>query len=443
MSTSPSTKVAVVGLGYVGLPLAIHFGRSVSTLGFDINPKRIESLTRGEDLNGEVSKVDLAIPFLRFSANPEDLADANAFIVAVPTPVDKANRPDLTPLIHASRLVGRALRSRRDGNEGNNTPPLVIYESTVYPGCTEEICLPILEEESQLLRGKAFKIGYSPERINPGDTEHTLDKVVKIVSGEDRETLERIAALYSVVAKAGVHRAPTIRTAEAAKVIENIQRDLNIALVNELSMLFHQIGLSTKDVLEAAGTKWNFLPFWPGLVGGHCIPVDPYYLTHKAEEIGFHPQVILAGRRVNDSMGKYVADQTVKLLIQTGAAVRNAKALVLGITFKEGVRDIRNSKVLDLINTLSSYGVHVEVYDPLVEAIAIKRLGFTATPDPFKNANRYAAVIVAVAHKEFLAQPGQRYVDLLQDNTGHSLIIDIKGALTGRIAEGKALYWSL
>lgn len=444
MKAELPSEVAVVGLGYVGLPLATHFARVLPTLGFDINPKRVQALQQGRDENGEISKESLRLPHLRFSSNPEDLSQADCFVIAVPTPVDKAKRPDLRALTSVSQLIGQALRMRITQNKNGALSPLVIYESTVYPGCTEEVCLPILEQESHLKSGTGFKLGYSPERINPGDTEHTLDKVVKIVSGQDAETLERVATLYSKIVKVGVHRAPDIRTAEAAKVIENVQRDLNIALINELSMLFHRMGIDLREVLKAAGTKWNFLPFQPGLVGGHCIPEDPYYLTYKAQEIGYHPEVILAGRRTNDSMGSFVAQETVKLLIASGHAVQGVRVLVLGVSFKENVRDVRNTKVLSLVRELEGYGSKVAVHDPVVGEEEVRQLGLSWVNDPFGRESAYDAVVLAVPHKIFLTKGEAAFLQLLSNGTRKGVLVDIKAALNrDNVQLSKVSYWTL
>lgn len=426
--------VAVVGLGYVGLPLAIALGKALPTIGFDIDEERILELQKGCDSTGEASKEELRAPHLEFTANPAALQRASFIIVTVPTPVDKHKHPDLSYLKEASRLVGQNLSSGA----------IVVYESTVYPGVTENICMPILEQESKLKAGEEFKIGYSPERINPGDKEHTLEKVIKIVAAQDEETLGVIANVYGQLVKAGVHKAPDIKTAEAAKVIENVQRDLNIALLNELAVIFHKIGLDTKAVLRAAQTKWNFLPFEPGLVGGHCIPVDPYYLTHKAEEAGHHPQIILAGRRTNDSMGIYVAEETVKLLIQAGKAVRLAKVLVLGATFKENVRDLRNSRVMELIEKMESYGIDVCLYDPLVNTEQLEQLPLKAVEDPFKAGDKYDAVVLAVPHRIFQKKEFKAYLQLLKNDNGSGVIIDVKGILPPEAEEMKeVLYWRL
>ncbi|HEX4911309.1 MAG TPA: nucleotide sugar dehydrogenase, partial [Permianibacter sp.] len=342
-----SRKIAVIGLGYVGLPVAVAFGRSVETIGFDINAKRIAELKAGQDHTGEVTAAELAETRILYTDKIDEMRKADFFIVAVPTPVDDANIPDLTPMLKASVSVGKALK------KGD----IVVYESTVYPGATEEDCVPVLERESGLKCGVDFTVGYSPERINPGDKEHTFTKIKKVVSGQDAKTLDIVADVYSSVVTAGVYRAASIKVAEAAKVIENTQRDLNIALMNELAVIFHRMGIDTVDVLQAAGTKWNFLPFRPGLVGGHCIGVDPFYLTHKAEKLGYHPQVILAGRQINDDMGRFVAQETVKEMLKAGRPIHGARVAVLGLTFKEDCPDLRNSKVINIINELRSYGI--------------------------------------------------------------------------------------
>ena len=351
--------VAVVGLGYVGLPLAVEFGKRYRTIGFDLSQAKIDAYTQGRDPTGEVPGSELqAARLLEPTTDASLLREADFLIVAVPTPVDIAHNPDFAPLASASEIVGRHLKP------GST----VVFESTVYPGATEEICVPLIERHSGMRWKQDFHVGYSPERINPGDREHTLTRIVKVVSGDTPQTLERVAAMYGSVITAGVHRATSIKVAEAAKVIENTQRDLNIALMNELSLIFHRIGIDTGEVLAAAGTKWNFLPFRPGLVGGHCIGVDPYYLTHKAESLGYHPQVILAGRRINDGMGKYIAEQTVKQMSRAGFPIRGAKVTVLGLTFKEDCPDLRNSKVIDVIQELRTYGVEVHVHDPIATA---------------------------------------------------------------------------
>lgn len=427
-------RIAIVGLGYVGLALAAAFGKVTRTIGFDVNPGRVEALRQGVDENGEVAPADLQVPHLTFTADPAALRKAQFIIVAVPTPVDAHKRPDLRHLVEASRLVGQNL----------SPGAAVIYESTVYPGVTEEICLPILEEASGLVAGRDFKIAYSPERVNPGDPEHTLEKIVKVVAAQDEETREKVAWLYGLVVKAGVYRAPNIKTAEAAKVIENIQRDLNIALMNELALIFHRLGLDTREVLAAARTKWNFLPFEPGLVGGHCIPVDPYYLTYKAEETGHHPEVILAGRRINDQMGLYVAQQTVKLLIRSGKAVLGAKALVLGVTFKENVRDVRNSRVVDLVQELTNYGAAVAVHDPLVEPEKIRHLGLEPVSEPFGGQACYDAVILAVPHRVFREKEPAAYLGLLNNAGGPGVIVDVRRVLPKEaFTAAGAIYWGL
>lgn len=434
MKAGLPSAIAIVGLGYVGLPLAVAFARSIPTIGFDVDENRVRELQGGYDRTGEVSSDELKTAQLQLSHDPTCLQEVPFIIVAVPTPIDRAKRPDLGPLIHASQIVGRNLKPV-------NVKPIIVYESTVYPGCTEEVCIPILERESGLACGRDFKVGYSPERINPGDREHTLDKVVKVVAGQDAETTEIIARVYGIVARAGVYKAPDIRTAEAAKVIENVQRDLNIALMNELSLLFHRLGLDTHEVLKAARTKWNFLPFEPGLVGGHCIPVDPYYLTHKAQEVGYHPEVILAGRRINDSMGVYVARQTVKLLIQAGKVVRGAKVLVLGVTFKENVPDARNTRVTELVQELQDYGVYVVVYDPFLDETELQRLQLRGVSNPFLAKQRYDCVILAVAHKEFREKSIGDYLQLLQGNP--SVFVDVKGIMREAARDERVLYWSL
>jgi len=405
--------VSVIGLGYVGLPVAVAFGLRKRTIGFDINAARIAELRQARDRTGEVTSDELARADILFTSAIEELRQADFHIVAVPTPVDDANQPDLTPILRASETVGKALK------KGD----IVVYESTVYPGVTEEECVPILERVSGLSCGNDFSVGYSPERINPGDREHTFTKIRKVVSGRDPETLEIVASVYESVVTAGVHRAPTIRVAEAAKVIENTQRDLNIALMNELAVIFDRLGIDTNDVLEAAGTKWNFLRFRPGLVGGHCIGVDPYYLTHKAEKIGYIPQVILAGRRINDDMGKFIAQRTVKEMILDGRKVLDATVTLLGLTFKENCPDLRNSRVVSIIHELEDYGVRVQVHDPVADPEeAMHEYGVSLTP--FDRLTPAAALIVAVAH--------QQYRELTPDQlktltNGPSLVIDVKG----------------
>jgi UDP-N-acetyl-D-glucosamine/UDP-N-acetyl-D-galactosamine dehydrogenase len=407
------TTIAVVGLGYVGLPLAVAFGKRYPTIGFDLSAAKVAAYQRHVDPTGEVPAEELrAAQQLRVTTEPEALKAADFVIVAVPTPIDDAHNPDFGPLLGASEAVGRNLKRGAT----------VVFESTVYPGATEEVCIPVLERHSGLVWKRDFFVGYSPERINPGDRERTLTKITKVVSGDTPETLERVAQVYGAVVEAGVFRASSIKVAEAAKVIENTQRDLNIALMNELALIFHRVGIDTLEVLQAAGTKWNFLPFRPGLVGGHCIGVDPYYLTHKAEMLGYHPQVILAGRRINDGMGKFVAEQTVKQLIQDGSAVKGADVIVLGLTFKENCPDLRNSRVIDVVRELQSYGATVHVHDPVAQPeeamheYGVKLVSWDALP-------RAAAMVAAVAHQEFKARPIDDYVGKLASG---GLFVDVK-----------------
>jgi UDP-N-acetyl-D-galactosamine dehydrogenase len=407
------STIGVVGLGYVGLPLAVEFGKVHETIGYDLSEAKVQHYKRFTDPTGEVSDDDLrAAGKLTVTTDPRLLSKADIIIVAVPTPVDDARRPDFGPLIGASRTTGQHMKKGA----------VVVYESTVYPGATEEVCIPILEEYSGLKWKTDFHVGYSPERINPGDKEHTLVKIKKVVSGDDEETLERVAQLYGSVITAGVHRASSLQVAEAAKVIENTQRDLNIALMNELSIIFSKLGIDTTEVLEAAGTKWNFLPFRPGLVGGHCIGVDPYYLTFKADMLGYHPQVILSGRRINDGMGEYVASQTVKQMIRCGTCVKGSKVNVLGLTFKENVPDLRNSRVIDVINELRSFGIDVYVHDPLAsreEAMEEYGVELVAWDDlPVAD-----AVVVAVVHDELLNTPVPDYLKKVKTN---GCFIDVK-----------------
>nr|WP_198979965.1 nucleotide sugar dehydrogenase [Herbaspirillum sp. ASV7] len=405
--------VAVVGLGYVGLPLAVEFGKKRPTVGFDLSKSKIESYRKFVDPTGELSTEELrASTQLSVSTDPAILADADFIVVAVPTPVDEAHNPDFGPLAGASVTVGKHMKRGA----------IVIFESTVYPGATEEVCVPLLEQHSGLKWGQDFHVGFSPERINPGDKQHTLTTILKIVSGDDAETLEKIAQLYESIITAGVHRASSIKVAEAAKVIENTQRDLNIALMNELSIIFDKIGIDTLEVLQAAGTKWNFLPFRPGLVGGHCIGVDPYYLTHKAEMLGYHPQVILAGRRINDGMAKFVAEKTVKSMIAAGFPIKGSKVNVLGLTFKENCPDLRNSKVVDIVTELQSYGVEVHVYDP-VAASEDAEHEYGIKLENWSDLPRADAVVAAVSHRELLARPLTEIVSKLKDN---GCFIDVK-----------------
>ncbi len=392
LPSSDDTRLAVIGLGYVGLPLAVGFGRELSTLGFDINKARVAELRQGRDHTLEVSSEELkATPKLRFSDSAADLAECNVFIVTVPTPIDDAKRPDLTPLESASRTVGQAIK--RGG--------VAIFESTVYPGATEEVCVPIIERESGLKFNVDFFAGYSPERINPGDKQHRLETIVKVTSGSTPEAAEFVDALYRRVITAGTHKASNIRVAEAAKVIENTQRDLNIALINELSLIFHKLGIDTSEVLAAAGTKWNFLPFRPGLVGGHCIGVDPYYLTHKAQQIGYHPEVILSGRRINDGMGAHVAERVIKLMTKRRIHTAEANILIMGLTFKENCPDLRNTRVVDVIGEFQSYHANIDVYDPWVSAEEAKHeYGLDLIDAP--KAGYYDAIILAVGHHQFM-----------------------------------------
>jgi len=433
MSIDFPSCIAVIGLGYVGLPLAAAFSQVLPTIGFDINPQRIAELQNGADRNGELDSTSLNAANLDLTSDPSCLRRASLIIVAVPTPVDRAKRPDLTPLVNASRMIGQNL----------SAGAIVVYESTVYPGCTEEVCVPLLESESGLRAGRDFKVGYSPERVNPGDTEHTLATVKKIVAGQDAETGALLASVYGLVAKAGIHQAPSIRVAEAAKVIENVQRDLNIALMNELAVLFHRIGLNPAEVFQAARSKWNFLPFEPGLVGGHCIPVDPYYLTHKAQEIDYHPDVILAGRRINDSMGVYVAQETIRLLIRSGKIVRGAKALVLGAAFKENVCDVRNTRVSELIQELEDHGLDVRLADPLVDKKDLERFNVKVVADPFRDNEKYDALILAVPHRVFREQAAESYARLFANGGRPAVLVDIKGVLGEMKSSPDLLYWSL
>lgn len=390
---SSNAKLAIIGLGYVGLPLAVEFGKKFDTVGFDVKNERLDMLRRGVDTTLETSEEDLkAARFLRYTDDPALLRDRDIFIVTVPTPVDQYNRPDLTPLYRASETVGKVMKKGA----------LVIYESTVYPGCTEEECVPVLEKFSHLKFNQDFFCGYSPERINPGDKTHTLTKILKITSGSTPETADVVDALYRSILTSGTHKASSIKVAEAAKVIENSQRDLNIAFVNELAKIFHLIGIDTNEVLEAAGTKWNFLRFKPGLVGGHCIGVDPYYLTHKAQALGYLPEVILAGRRINDGMGKYVAEQVIKLMIRKGHKVLNAKVLQLGITFKENCPDIRNSHAVDVVRGLQEFGCEVDIYDPWADPDEVRQnYGLHSLREKTEIADGYDAVVLVVAHREF------------------------------------------
>ncbi len=406
-------KIAVIGLGYVGLPLAVEFGKQRDVVGFDINSKRIEELKKGVEKTGEVEAEELSqAKHLTFTTLEEDIKSAKVYIVTVPTPIDEFKKPDLGPLTKASNTVGKVLK------EGD----LVIYESTVYPGCTEEVCVPILENVSGLKFNKDFHCGYSPERINPGDKQHRLPNIKKVTSGSTPEIADMVDDLYSSIITAGTHRASSIKVAEAAKVIENAQRDLNIAFVNELSLIFDRIGISTLEVLEAASTKWNFLPFKPGLVGGHCIGVDPYYLTHKAQSLGYHPEVILAGRKINDNMGVFVANKVIKLMSQNGNKIKGSKALILGITFKENCPDIRNSKVIDVIRELESFGVDIDVYDPHADPTEVND-EYNIELKKSIDEGHYDVIVLAVAHNEF------KTLNLDNLKNDKSVIYDIKGFL--------------
>jgi UDP-N-acetyl-D-galactosamine dehydrogenase len=419
-------KLGVIGLGYVGLPIALEFARKIKVVGFDINAERVEMMKNHVDPSEELESKDFEGCDILFTTDPKDLKDVQFFIIAVPTPIDQHNLPDLRPVIGASKTVGGAL-SKGD---------YVVYESTVYPGCTEEDCIPVLEEMSGLKFKKDFKVGYSPERINPGDKEHTLRKIIKVVSGCDADSLDVVAKTYELVVDAGVHRAPSIKVAEAAKIIENTQRDVNIALMNELSMIFNRVGINTFDVLEAAGTKWNFLKFFPGLVGGHCIGVDPYYLTHKARELGYHSKVITSGRSINDEVGAYVARETVKKIVANGGDISKAKVLVMGATFKENVSDIRNSKVVDVIRELESFGVKVDVVDPHASSVHLKHeYGFQLAAKVGKN---YDAVIIAVNHTEYIGKPESFFQEISKPR---GVVVDVKGVYKNKIKQLQ--YWSL
>lgn len=420
-------KLGVIGLGYVGLPIALAFAKKISVVGFDINEKRVEMMRNNIDPSDELASEDFENSDIYFTAKLEELKDVEFFIVAVPTPIDDHNKPDLRPLIGSSTTVGKVL-SKGD---------YVVYESTVYPGCTEEDCIPILEEVSGLTYIDDFKVGYSPERINPGDKEHTITKILKVVSGCDQESLDIISKVYEIIVEPGVHKASSIKVAEAAKIIENTQRDVNIALMNELSIIFNRIGINTYEVLEAAGTKWNFLKFFPGMVGGHCIGVDPYYLTYKAEELGYHARIINSGRYVNDSMGYYVAKQTVKKILAEGKNVAGAKVLVMGATFKENVSDIRNSKVADVVKELRSFMVDVEVADPYADSEELnEEYGFGLVSE---IGDYYDAIIVAVNHDKYVQMSEADFKALMRDDKG--ILVDVKGIYRGR--QMNINYWSL
>lgn len=417
--------IAVIGLGYVGLPLAVEFGKVRPVIGFDINPIRVAELQSGRDHTLECSAAELQeANKLRFSCEREELRDAQVFIVTVPTPVDQANRPDMTPLVTASETVGKVLKAG----------DVVVYESTVYPGATEEVCVPVLEKFSGLKFNVDFFCGYSPERINPGDKEHRLPSIKKVTSGSTPEAADGVNALYARIITAGTHKASSIKVAEAAKVIENTQRDVNIALMNELSLIFGRLGIDTLEVLQAAGTKWNFLPFRPGLVGGHCIGVDPYYLTHKAQEVGYHPEVILAGRRINDNMAKHVADETIKLMLRKGIPVLGSKVLVLGLTFKENCPDVRNTKVVDIVLTLQGYNTEVDVYDPWVNVDEAEHEHGLACLRQAPAAGAYAAVVLAVGHREFVELGAGGIRSFCQSG---GVLFDVKGILPAHTADAR------
>ena len=421
------TKIAVIGLGYVGLPIALEFARKIKVVGFDINQERVDLMKNNIDPSNELESSAFEGCDITFTCDLNDLRDVTFFVVAVPTPIDDANLPNLKPLLGASATVGKVLK------KGD----YVVFESTVYPGCTEEDCIPVLEAESGLKFRDDFMVGYSPERINPGDKEHTLRNVIKVVSGCCDVSLDQIAKVYELVVDAGVHRAPSIKVAEAAKIIENTQRDVNIALINELSIIFNKLKINTFDVLEAAGTKWNFLKFSPGLVGGHCIGVDPYYLTHKAQLAGYHSKVITSGRYVNDSMGFYIAKQTVKKIIARGKHIQDAKVLVMGATFKEDVSDIRNSKVIDIVSELASFQVHVDLIDPHASSDEMNHEYGVGLVE--KASNDYDAIIVAVNHKEYQQMIESDFKEMLSDGTG--VFVDVKGIFKNKIKDLE--YWSL
>ena len=408
-------KIAIIGLGYVGLPLAVEFAKKYPVVGFDIFQTRIDELNKGFDRTLELDIQALSEALdkgIVFSTKQEDMHACNIFIVTVPTPIDKSNRPDLTPLIKASESVGKVLKKN----------DIVIYESTVYPGVTEEVCVPILEKISGLVFNVDFYAGYSPERINPGDKNHTLKHILKVTSGSTPKIADKVDALYRSIIVAGTHKASSIKVAEASKVIENTQRDVNIALINELALIFNTMGIDTQEVLEAAATKWNFIKLKPGLVGGHCIGVDPYYLTHKAEELGYKPNLILGARQINNSMGKYIADKTIKLMIENDTKIKDANVLILGLTFKENCPDIRNTKVVDIVEELETFKCHVDIYDPWVDKQEAKKYyGYDLIDDPLKENKRYEAIVVAVGHQEFARLSMQEY------HTLSSIIVDVKG----------------
>lgn len=421
-------SVAVVGLGYVGLGLAVAFGRRLRTVGFDLDEERVSELSRKIDRNGELEPSMLAVPNLAFEANAEAIRDADAIVVAVPTPIDESHQPDCSFLVSASTIVGKEIALRR----GADSKPIVIYESTVYPGCTEELCIPILEDESGLRAGIDFFVAYSPERTNFGDQSHGLNNVVKVVAGQDEATTDAVADLYGMIVEAGIHRAPNIRTAEAAKVIENVQRDVNIALMNELAMIFHRLDLDTSAVLDAASTKWNFMRYEPGLVGGHCIPVDPYYLSYKAQEVGHDAELILSGRKINESIPEFITTEIKSILKRSGRSLAEVRVLVLGIAFKPNIRDARNTKAADLGRKLAEAGAQVRVHDPLVAPETIAGLGLDRVADPFSSGSRYEVLVLAVNHDVFLDRPVDDILELLDvsaepDKLG--MLVDVGGNL--------------
>lgn len=420
------TKLSVIGLGYVGLPIALEFAKKIKVIGFDIKSDRVEMMKKGIDPSNELTAEAFKNTDILFTSDPKDLKEASFHIIAVPTPTNNYNLPDLAPVLRASETVGKILK------KGD----YVVYESTVYPGCTEEDCIPVLEKFSKLKFGKDFKAGFSPERINPGDQNHSLTKIVKVTSGCDEEAAENIAKTYELIIKAGVYRASSIKVAESAKIIENTQRDINIAFMNELSLIFNRLGVNTFEVLEAAGTKWNFLKFYPGLVGGHCIGVDPYYLSYKAKALGYHPQMIDSGRFINDSMGRYIGKQTVKKIIAANKNPNDARVLIMGITFKEDVTDIRNSKVVDIISELADFGVSVDIIDPRADAHEVKeeyKIELKKRPSGI-----YDAVILAVSHKQYL-KLNEKWLSPFLNKKG--IVVDVKGVLRGRIKNHT--YWSL
>ncbi len=421
-----NTKLSLTGLGYVGLPIALEFARKIKVVGFDIKPERVELMRKGIDPSNELTAEAFRDTDILFTSDPEDLRSASFHIIAVPTPTTKTNLPDLTPVIKASETVGKVLK------KGD----YVVYESTVYPGCTEEDCVPVLERFSGLKYITDFKVGFSPERINPGDHNHTLTKIVKVTSGCDEESADIITKVYEMIISAGVHKASSIKVAEAAKIIENTQRDINIAFMNELSIIFNKMGINTFEVLEAAGTKWNFLKFFPGLVGGHCIGVDPYYLSYKAKALGYHPQMIDSGRFINDSMGRYIGKQTVKKIVHAGKGLKDSRVLIMGITFKENVTDIRNSKVVDMISELDDFGIKVEIIDPGASKHEVmEEYGIELKE---KASGRYDAVILAVGHNEFMNLEESFFSPLLNKD---GIVVDVKGILRGKIHNHT--YWSL